>query len=153
MILAGALALLIQAAPATAEAHAFVLTGAGRFAVLADLTTQRRTGDIAEIRTLQVSEEPFVISGKTYVGGWSNWRFDCVGKTADRLDFASLRDNGIEGPATPEPSPAYEAAPGGDAAEILAVACADEPPAAQVRTLAEAVRLARAALAGDLDPR
>lgn len=153
MILVGALALLIQAAPAAAEAHAFVLTGAGRFAVLADLTTRRRTGEIAEIRSLQLSEEAFVIGDKTYVGGWSNWRFNCAAKTADRLDFASLRDNGVEGPITPEPSPAYEAAPGGDAAELLAVACASELPSPEARSLEDAIRLGRAALAGDLDLR
>lgn len=153
MILVGMAALLMQAAPIAPERHAFVLTGAGRFAVLADLTTRRRTGDIAEIRALQVSEEPFVIADKTYVGGWSRWRFDCAARTADRLDFASLRDSGVEGPSTPEPSPAYEAAPGGDAAEILAVACAAALPAPEARTVEDAIRLARAALAGALDPR
>lgn len=132
--------------------HAFVLTGAGRFAVLADLTTRRREGDIAEMRSLQVTEETFTVGAVAYWGGWSRWRFDCAAKMADRLDFASLRADGSEGPSTPEPSPAYPAAPGGDAAELLAVACATEPPTAQVTTVEDAVRLGRGAVAGDLDP-
>lgn len=137
---------------ATPEPHAFVLTGAGRFAVLADLTTLRREGDIAEMRSLQVAEEAFTVGAVAYWGGWSRWRFDCAAKMADRLDFASLRADGSEGPSTPEPAPAYPAAPGGDAAELLAVACASEPPAAEVTTVEDAVRLGRAAVAGDLDP-
>jgi len=144
-------AALLQSSPAP-EPHAFVLTGAGRFAVLADLTTRRREGDIAEMRSLQVAEESFTVGGVSYWGGWSRWRFDCAGQTADRLDFASLREGGGEGPSTPDPSPAYPAAPGGDAAELLAVACSTESRVPDVTTLEAAVRLGRAALAGDLDP-
>ena len=153
MLTALALAALLQAAPPIpGEPHGFVLTGAGRFAVLADLPTRRREGQIAEIRAFQVSEADFVIGGVAYVGGWSRWRFDCGAETADRLDFASLRADGVEGPSTPEPSPAYPAAPGGDAAELMAVACAVDGPAPDVTTLEDAIRLGRAAVAGDLDP-
>ena len=66
--------------------------------------------------------------------------------TADRLDFASLRADETEGPATPDPAPAYPAAPGGDAAELLAAACAPNKPA-ETLTLDEAIRRGQAALA------
>ncbi len=151
-----AAASLIQTAPVpppeAAPAHSFVLTGAGRFAVLADLSTIGREGDIAEMRALQVSDNSFTVAGVAYWGGWSRWRFDCAAHTADRLDFASLRESGVEGPSTLEPSPAYPAAPGGDAAELLEVACSTTPRTADVTTLEAAVRLGRAAVAGDLDP-
>lgn len=145
----------IVAAPACATPvqlqsgdHRLVLTGVGRFAVLADLATVSREGDRARMRSLQVTEADFEAGGQTYWGGWSWWDFDCAARTADRLDFASVREGGAEGPATPDASPAYPADPGGDAAELLAVACepasAGEPDAT---TVAEAVRLGRAALA------
>ena len=142
------LATLLTAAPIPqGQPHAFVLAGAGRFAVLADLTTRRRQGDIAEMRSLQVSEEAFKVGDVEYWGGWSRWRFDCAAMTADRLDFASLRADGAEGPSTAEPSPAYPAAPGGDAAELLALACSTEDRADKVTTVEDAVSLGRAALA------
>ncbi|WP_421730955.1 hypothetical protein [Brevundimonas sp.] len=140
-------ALMQGASVAAPEPHAFVLAGAGRFAVLADLTTRRRQGDIAEMRSLQVSEEAFKVGDVEYWGGWSRWRFDCAAMTADRLDFASLRADGAEGPSTPEPSPAYPAAPGGDAAELLVIACSTEDRAAEVTTVEDAVSLGRTALA------
>lgn len=151
-IILALLTLALQSAPVAApaskpEPHAFVLMGAGRFAVLADLTTRRREGDIAEIRSLQISEEAFKVGDVEYWGGWSQWRFDCAAMTADRLDFASLRADGVEGPSTPEPSPAYPAAPGGDAAELLALACSTEDRAAEVTTIEDAIALGRAALA------
>ena len=124
-----------------------VLTGVGRFAVLADLSTIRRAGDTARMRALQVAEDDFEIGGQTYWGGWSWWAFDCRSRTADRLDFASVREGGAEGPATPDAAPAYAAAPGGDAAELLAVAC--EPASAgeaDADNLTDAVRIGRAAL-------
>lgn len=125
-----------------------VLTGVGRFAVLADLSTISRTGDRVRMRSLQVTDEDFQAGGQTYWGGWSWWAFDCAARTADRLDFASLREGGAEGPLTPDTAPAYSAAAGGDAAELLAVACdpavAGEPDA---DNLADAVRIGRAALA------
>jgi len=124
-----------------------VLTGVGRFAVLADLSSVERDGDTARMRALQVAEEDFSVGGQTYWGGWSWWSFDCPARTADRLDFAAVREGGSEGPATPDPAPAYDAAPGGDAAELLAAAC--DPAAAgeaDADTLADAVRIGRAAL-------
>ena len=137
-------------APACAEPQQgprLVLTGVGRFAVLADLSTISRDGDVARMRSLQVTEEDFEAGGLRYWGGWSWWTFDCGARTADRLDFASVRTGGAEGPATPDAAPAYPAAPGGDAAELLAVAC--DPASAgeaDADTLQDAVRVGRAAL-------
>jgi hypothetical protein len=148
---AAALAGLLLTAPAHAQPDGprLVLTGVGRFAVLADLSTVRRDGDGdgVRMRSLQVTEENFTAGGQTWWGGWSWWAFDCAARTADRLDFASVREGGAEGPATPDDAPAYEAAPGGDAAELLAVAC-DPAPAGEpdAETVADAVKLGRAAL-------
>lgn len=137
---------LLTFAPVTADDHAFILTGAGRFAVLADLTTRRREGDSVLIRSFQVVEPDFTAGGRSYWGGWSWWRFDCAANTADRLDFASVREGGEEGPATPEDHPPYAVAPGGDAAELLAVACSTQDRTADVTTLEDAVVLGRVAL-------
>jgi len=123
------------------------LTGVGRFAVLADLSSVERDGDTARMRALQVAEEDFTVGDQTYWGGWSWWSFDCRARTADRLDFAAVREGGAEGPATPDAARAYDAAPGGDAAELLAVAC--DPASAgeaDADTLADGVRVGRAAL-------
>ncbi|MFN3930303.1 MAG: hypothetical protein ACK4JY_01025 [Brevundimonas sp.] len=124
-----------------------VLTGVGRFAVLADLSSIQRDGDAVRMRSLQVAEEDFTVGGQTYWGGWSWWAFDCGARTADRQDFASVREGGAEGPATPDTAPEYDAAPGGDAAELLAVACDPEAAGeADADTLADGVRVGRAAL-------
>lgn len=104
-----------------------LLTGVGRFAVFADLSTRTRSGDHARLRSLQVVEPGFEVDGKAFWGGWSWWNFDCQAGTADRLDFASVMAGGLEGPPTPDADPPYDAAPGGDAAELLAVACSDRP--------------------------
>lgn len=124
-----------------------VLTGVGRFAVFADVASITPDAHGVRMRALQVSEEDLVIGGVAYVGGWSWWRFDCAAqtpaRTADRLDFASLRADGIEGPLTPEAAPAYAISPGGDAAELAAVACGDEALAVDAAGAAEAVRLGR----------
>ena len=126
-----------------------VLSGGGRFAIFADLSTASRDGDIARIRALQVVEEEFTVGEVAYWGGWSWWRFDCEANTADRLDFASVREGGVEGPSTADPAPAYDAAPGGDAAELLAVACApDDGWFVAARSVERAVHLGRAFLAG-----
>ena len=130
-----------------AEGPRLVLTGVGRFAVLADLSTLSRTGDTVRMRSLQVTEEDFQAAGEAYWGGWSWWAFDCAARTADRLDFASVREGGAEGPVTPDTAPAYPASAGGDAAELLAVAC--DPTSAgeaDADNLADAVRVGRAAL-------
>lgn len=144
---------LTLATPACAEptppqdAPRLVLTGVGRFAVLADLSTIDRDGDAVRMRALQVAGEDFTAAGETYWGGWSWWAFDCRARTADRLDFASVREGGAEGPATLDTAPAYPAAPGGDAAELLAVACdPDAAGEADADNLADAVRIGRAAL-------
>ena len=123
-----------------------VPTGVGRFAIYADAASIEREGDVARMRELQVTEAGFKVGDVTYVGGWSRWAFDCGAKTADRLDFSSLRADGTEGPATADTAPAYAAAPGGDAAELLAVACEGERPA-QTLSLQDAIRQGRAALA------
>lgn len=136
-----------MAAQAAPEAHRFVLTGAGRFAVFADLATIERDGDTATMRSFQVVEPGFTAGANAYWGGWSRWRFDCKAMTADRLDFAGVREGGAEGPSSPDTQPAYAAAPGGDAAELLAAACGDPNRAAEATTLEDAVRRGRAALA------
>lgn len=148
-MLAALLAAVVQTASPSASTpdHAFVLTGAGRFAVMADLASIRRDGDSVTMRAFQVAEPGFTAGGTAYWGGWSQWRFDCTGRMADRLDFASVREGGIEGPTSPEPSPPYAAAPGGDAAELLDVACSTQVQPPLARTLEDAVKLGRAALA------
>ena len=124
-----------------------VLTGVGRFAVFADVSAIGRDGNEVRMRSLQVTEEDFEAGGETYWGGWSWWSFNCRSGTADRLDFVSVREGGAEGPATLDTAPAYPAAPGGDAAELLAVACdPDAAGEADADNLADAVRVGRAAL-------
>ncbi|ADL02009.1 hypothetical protein [Brevundimonas subvibrioides] len=134
-------------ADAPVEAHALVLTGVGRFVVFADAATIARAPDGVRMRSLQVVEEDFTVGTTRYWGGWSWWRFDCEAGMADRLDFASVAAGGREGPATPDTAPAYPAAPGGDAAELLAVACGTVTPEIAATTVGDAVRLARAAMA------
>jgi len=123
-----------------------VETGVGRFAQFADVGSIEREGDVTRMRSLQVAEAGFRVGDVLYVGGWSRWAFDCRTRTADRLDFASLRADGAEGPATPDPAPAYDAAPGGDAAELLAVACGETEPE-RALTLGQAIARGQAALA------
>jgi hypothetical protein len=139
---------MIQDAPAPPpEAHALVLTGVGRFAVFADLATIRREPGAVRMRSLQVVEEDFRVGDTSYLGGWSWWRFNCEAGTADRLDFASVAVGGAEGPSTPETEPAYPAAPGGDAAELLAVACGTVEPEVGLMRVEDAVVIGRAAMA------
>ena len=154
MTTAWAMACALPAAGQTTApaAHRFVLTGAGSFAVFADLATVRRSGDTATMRSFQVVEPGFAVGSAAYWGGWSRWSFDCKAMTADRLDFASVREGGLEGPSNPDTQPAYAAAPGGDAAELLAVACGEPTRSADASTLEAAVTLGRAALAGDPIP-
>lgn len=125
---------------------ALVPTGVGRFAIYADVASIAREGDTARMRELQVTETGFKVGDVVYLGGWSRWAFDCRARTADRLDFASLRADGTEGPATPDKAPAHDAAPGGDAAELLAIACATDRPT-ETLTLDQAIRRGQAALA------
>lgn len=141
-------ALALSATTATAQDHALVLTGVGRFAVFADAASLTPDGDGVRMRSLQVSEEDMVIGGVAYAGGWSWWRFDCVAQTADRLDFASLEADGSEGPITPENASPYAIAPGGDAAELAAVACSHEPQTADALSTADAVRIGREQMKG-----
>jgi hypothetical protein len=125
-----------------------VESGVGRFAHYADVASIERHGDQARMRALQVAETGFSVGGVVYIGGWSWWAFDCAAKTADRLDFASLRADGVEGPATPDAAPPYPAAPGGDAAELMALACAATVPA-ETLTLEQAIRRAQLELADE----
>jgi len=119
--------------------------GVGRFAQFADVASITREGDIVRMRGLQVAEQGFHVGDVLYVGGWSRWAFDCRARTADRLDFASLRADGIKGPATLDPAPPYDAAPGGDAAELLAVACGETEPR-ETLTVDQAINRGRSAL-------
>ena len=133
----------LTAPAAMAQDHALVLTGVGRFAVFADAASVTPDGDGVRMRSLQVSEADMVIGDIAYSGGWSWWRFDCAAQTADRLDFASLKADGTEGPITPTKSAPYAIAPGGDAAELAAVACGAETRTADAANAAEAVRIGR----------
>jgi len=136
-------ALALSATTAAAQDHALVLTGVGRFAIFADAASATPDGEGVRMRSLQVSEENMVIGGVAYAGGWSWWRFDCAAQTADRLDFASLKADGSEGPITPTKSAPFAIAPGGDAAELAAVACGAETQKADAASTADAVRIGR----------
>ncbi|MNK16488.1 hypothetical protein D3C87_346550 [compost metagenome] len=136
-------AFFLLATTAVAQDHALVLTGVGRFAVFADAASVTPDGDGVRMRSLQINEEDMVIGDVAYAGGWSWWRFDCAAQTADRLDFASLRADGVEGPITPTKSAPYAVSPGGDAAELAAVACGAEARAIDAVSTAEALRIGR----------
>ena len=123
--------------------QALILTGVGRFAVFADAASLTPDGDGVRMRSLQINEEDMVIGDVAYAGGWSWWRFDCAAQTADRLDFASLKADGSEGPITPTKSAPFAIAPGGDAAELAAVACGAETRTADAVSTADAVRIGR----------
>ncbi|GLS00667.1 hypothetical protein GCM10007859_06750 [Brevundimonas denitrificans] len=137
---------LLSAGPAQPP-HRFVFLGAGRFAQFADMASLRPEGSGGRIRVFQVVEPDFRAGGAAYWGGWSWWRFDCDASQVDRLDFASVREGGEEGPATPDAAPAYEAAQGGDAFEILVAACNPEDQGTDAGTLEEAVAHGRMNLA------
>lgn len=138
--------LTLEPAVPAPDGPELVLTDVGRFAVFADRATLNREGDTATLRSLQVAPEGFEAGGRRYVGGWSNWRFDCAARTADRLDFASLAEDGAEGPATPENNPPR---PVNDTnVALFDIACgapSAEPPISE--SIAEAVELGRARLA------
>lgn len=137
------LILSLLAAPQPTTEHRLVLTGVGRFAIFADVASITPDANGVRMRSLQISEEDMVIGDTPYVGGWSWWRFDCAAQTADRLDFASLKADGTEGPITPTKSAPYAIAPGGDAAELAAVACGTEARAIDAVSTAEAARIGR----------
>lgn len=143
--------LALSSTAAAAEDQALVLTGIGRFAVFADAASVTPDGDGVRMRSLQISED-MIIGDVAYAGGWSWWRFDCTAGTADRLDFASLRADGVEGPITPESAPPYAIAPGGDAAELAAVACESPTRSIDATSAADAVKLGQALLRGATDP-
>ncbi len=145
-----ALALALAATGAAAQdfGYDFVLAHLGRFAVFADRASIERQGDTATMRALQIADAGFQVGGQAYWGGWSRWRFDCSARTADRLDFASVKEGGETAAPFPDDAPAYDAAQGGEAAKLLDIACAEAwADGADARTVEEAVRLGRAALA------
>ena len=146
MIASGVLIAALMASAPHSPPHAFVITGAGRFAQAADTASITRDGDVVRIRVLQVADQNFHVGETAYWGGWSWWSLDCAARTADRLDFASVREGGAEGPSMPDDQPAYPIVSGGDAEELAAVACAAEPPVSQAATVEDAVRLGRAAI-------
>lgn len=118
----------LSVTPAEAQEPRLVLSGVGRFAVFVDLSTREVRGSQVRVRALQVAEPGFQVEGQPYWGGWSWWTFDCEALTADRLDFASLLAGGTEGPSVAEDQPPFPVSPGGDAQEMLTVACADTAP-------------------------
>lgn len=141
---------VLLATPVQAQdiGHELVLAHTGRFAVFADRASIERDGDIAQMRSLQIADADFTVAGEPYWGGWSHWRFDCAARTADRLDFASVREGGAEGAPFPDDAPAYDAAPGGEADALLRIACTQVwHTVGDADTVAEAVRLGRNALA------
>ncbi len=142
------LSLLGGVAGTGASSHDLVLVGVGRYAVFADRgSVFREPTDVVTLRALQVVEAEFRVGDTAYVGGWSNWRFDCAAQTADRLDFASLKADGSEGPTTPETAPPYPVVAGGDAAELAAVACNDWPGLEAAPSIDAAISLGRMRLA------
>lgn len=146
MILLSAL-VLAHAPLEPAQPPQLGLVGLGRFAVLADISTRKAEGGTVVMRSLQVSEEDLLIGPKRYIGGWSWWRFDCADSTAERLDYASLTSDLIEGPQTPIGQPPYPISPGGDAAELFDIACGHTSLSQTVGSVPEAVTLARKAMA------
>lgn len=126
-----------------------VLTGVGRFAVFADRASITADQNSVRMRSLQISEDDMVIGDVAYTGGWTWWRFDCAGRVAQRLDFASLRADGSEGPATPDDSPPLPIAPGGDADELAAIACEGIAAPVIARTTAQAVQAGRLCMTDD----
>lgn len=147
-----AIAAACAAVPAAAQddftPHRLVFLGAGRFAQYADLATLGHDETGGRIRTFQVVPADFTAGGQSYWGGWSWWKFDCQSGTVDRLDFASVREDGHEGPATPDREPAYIAAQGGDAFEMLVAACNPNDYDTDATSLEDAVRQGRL----NLDP-
>ena len=147
------LAILITAALQTTapqpDDHDLVLSSVGRFAVFADRASLERDDEVVTLRALQVVEPGFEAGGRAYAGGWSNWRFDCAARTGDRLDFASLGEDGTEGPVTPDSTPAAPVSPGGDMGDLFDIACHGAAADAEaVNSVAAAVSLGRALLAG-----
>ena len=116
----------------------------GRFVYFVDLNTVSREGPSARLRSLQMSDEPMLIDGKAYIGGYSHWQFDCEARTGRREDYASLRDDGTVGPVTPIRSQPIDLAPGGEAAELAAVACGEVAPSLDATSIEEALALTRA---------
>ncbi|RZJ43176.1 MAG: hypothetical protein EON87_12800 [Brevundimonas sp.] len=138
---------MLLSAPAQ-EPQRFVYLGAGRFARYADLSTLTPEGNGGRIRVFQVVEPDFRAAGAAYWGGWSWWRFDCgPDGQVDRLDFASVREGGAEGPATPDDAPPFKAVEGGDAFEMVVAACNPQNYDIDASTLEEAVRHGREQLA------
>ena len=137
----------VEAAPPPQLAFA----GSNRFAVFADLASispePAEGAAVVRMRSLQISREDMLIGSVAYVGGWSWWRFDCAAWTADRLDFASLRADGTEGPVTPENAPPAPITAGKDAAALAAAACGKAVPAVEATSTAAAVWIGRARLA------
>ena len=143
MMLLTSLALMTVAVEQAPAPVRLSLTSLGRFAVLADTASRTVEGKTVRMRALQVSEDDMVVGQKAYVGGWSWWRFDCEAGTADRLDFASLDADVVEGPATAERQPPFAISPGGDAAALAGVACGEDEAEPDATSVAAAVRLAR----------
>ncbi|WP_297802934.1 hypothetical protein [uncultured Brevundimonas sp.] len=138
-----ALALLFGGQDPLSAERQLQMTGQGRFTYFADLSTVADDGNgVRRLRALQLSDEPMMIGDVAFIGGWSNWSFDCVQRTARRIDFSSLRSDGVEGPATPVQTGVYPLSPGGDAAELAAVACGEIEQKIDARNLNEAIALA-----------
>lgn len=115
----------------------------GRFTYFAELDSISRDGDIARVRSLQLSGEPMLIEENRFIGGYSWWQFDCANKLGRRLDYASLRDDRVVGPVVPINGTDIELAPGGEAAELATVACGWTPARVDANSLSAAIELSR----------
>ena len=144
MFLASLISAVLITSPQAAPQIELMLTGQGRFAQFAQpATIQTGEDGLTRMRALQVSDEPMQIGEHAYVGGWSWWAFDCSANTGRRTDFASVREDGHEGPSTPTREEMHLLYAGGDAAELGDVACGRTPVRIDARSLTEAVAMAR----------
>lgn len=145
-----------QAPPPSPESD-LVLARVDRFALFVDRASMERQDQAVTLRALQIAPEGFQAGSRLYAGGWSGWRFDCAARTGDRLDFAAVAENGVEGPVTPETGPARAIDASGDMTALFEIACGDPErgpatQAASASSLAQAVSLGRARLAAASRP-
>ena len=141
------LLLLLSLEPAQPP-HRFVYLGADRFAHYADLASLEPEGAGGRIRVFQVVEADFRAGDAPYWGGWSWWRFDCGAEgQIDRLDFAAVREGGVEGPLTADDAPPRAAVQGETGFELVVAACNPGDYDTDATTLEEAVAEGRANLA------
>ena len=146
-------AALVAGTALAAEGPRLRPTQLGAFAMFTDLDSVERTGALAKVRVLQVTEEGFTAGGVAYVGGWRWFEVDCEARTARNLGFASVRADGIEGPVTGGGGEMAKIAPGGIEDEAATVVCDGASPlgAADVGGVDAAVQAGRRWIPTDID--